>query len=153
MEILAYGDEDSWPMGLYIFWPMGMKILGLWGWRFFAASCFFLEHKTVFREAEDTGTGNSLRGAERLLHKPKLLMLMTEPHYRGPWIISLRQPQQLLLDCQGSDRHPTVCPSTQTLRMSCCCWINMVRQMSWRRACFFLSEIAAGQGWVMKLSC
>lgn len=95
---------------------MGMKILGLRGWRFFAAS-FFLEHKTVFREAEDTGTGNSLRGAERLLHKPKLLMLMTEPHYRGPWIISLRQPQQLLLDCQGSDRHPTVCPSTQTLRM------------------------------------
>lgn len=42
---------------------------------------------------------------------------MTEPHYRGPWIISLRQPQQLLLDCQGSDRHPTVCPSTQTLSM------------------------------------
>lgn len=75
---------------------------------------FFSRTQNFFLEAEEAGTG---RGVDRLRHKPKLLMLMTEPHYRGPWIISLRQPQQLLLACQGSDRHLRVCPSTQTLKM------------------------------------
>lgn len=52
---------------------MGMQILGLWGCVFLAhgdknswtmgmetlcGELFFLEHKTVFLESEDTGAGN-----------------------------------------------------------------------------------------------
>lgn len=154
------GDSHLWgwrflAYGVVYFWPMGMKILGLWWWRLFAVSFFvfvffFLEHKTVFLESEDAGIGNSVRGTDRLLHKPKLLMLTTEPHYRGLWIISIRQSQELLLACQGSERHPIV---ALLHRLSRCCWRNMVRHMSWRRDCFFLSEIAAGQDQVMELSC
>lgn len=39
---LAHGDENSW--------TMGMETL--------CSELFFLEHKTVFLESEDTGTGN-----------------------------------------------------------------------------------------------
>lgn len=51
----------------------------------------FPEHKTVFLEAEDPGIVNSVRGEGRFLHKPKLLMLVTEPHYGGPCFISHRE--------------------------------------------------------------
>lgn len=141
------------------FWPMGMQILGLWGciflahgdknswtmgWRLFAVSCFFLEYKTVFLESEDAGTGNSVRGADRLLHKPNWTSLSRTLDYLN------QATAEAAAGLPGFWQTSIV---ALPHRLSSCCWRNIVKQMSWRRACFFLSEIASGQGWVMGLSC